>query len=373
MNKEEQYLNDQETTPVDVPEVLPAPVAENISEFSGSSQYDAPQHVEINGEVAPKEAFEFSPEMATEWGLLNPEEKAEAVELIQEAALLANVPETGNEKAEKAAKVSSLGTALALAEIPASQDGDREDVSLENASEKASFWKRTINMIYETAGKGARAGAIAATLGVATMAPMKSAQAGGFFDQLAGANIQRVIGGVDRVMRGTQEVQNTRQQQENLQMRIEQLDREKAELIRRTSGDTRVNQIQNSGENRARSIEIEANYKAQKAELKAQRVQAKADYLRNQNHSEVDEARYEANLARIDAQEARIDAQYETSRVREDVRVEDTRARIGRDAGNLSDRISQIEMEQERLRSEINRLELQKTQRVWETTRDITR
>lgn len=372
MNEREQYLNNEETTPV--PEISPEPVsAESLPEFSGPTSYEEEQRVEVNGEVIPPKAFEFSPEMATEWELLNPEEKIESIELIQEAILLASIPEIGNEKAETAAKISTLGTAFALAE--ASDDNGENQVkeAPEGETEKSSFWKRTLNTIYETAGKGARAAAIAATLGVATIAPMKTAEAGGFFEQLAGANIQQTLNKVDRVMRGTQEVQNTRHQQENLQMRIEQLEREKAELIRRTSGDTRVNQIQNTGENKARTIEIEANYKAQKAELRAQRAQAKANYLHNQNRSEVDEARYEASLARIDAQEARIDAQYETNHVRESVRVEDVGSRINRQAGNLSDRISQIEMEQERLHLEIQRLNIRKPQQIWETTRDITR
>lgn len=358
MNEEKQYLNDQEISPADIPQ--------GSGEFSGPTGYSSEQQFVVNGEVASEESFEFSPDMATEWEMLNPEEKADALGLITETVALANVSETGNAAAEKAAKLSSLGTAFALAETP------DEEVSVEGVAEEPSFWKRTINTIYETAGKGARAAAIAATLGVATLAPMKSAQAG-FFDQMGGVNVQQTINKVDRMMRGKQELQGINQQQENLRMRIDQLDREKAELVRRTSADGRVNQIQNVGENKARNIEIDANYKAQKAELKAQRAQAKANFLNNQNHTEVDEARYEANLARIDAQEARIDAQYETNHARENARVQDTSSRIDRDAGNLSDRISQIEMEQQRLQSEIQRLEIQKSQRVWDTTRDIAR
>src|SRR3989339_1908711 len=369
MNEEKQYLQNEEDSSLSVPELTPVTFsAENGEEFSGPSDYAAEQRITINGEVAPDEAFEFSPEMATEWELLSPEEKIDSIELVQEAVLLANVSETGNEAAEKAAKISSLGTAFALAEVPSLEDNVGE-VSFEAEADKPSFWKRTINTVYETAGKGARVAAIAATLGVATIAPMKSAQAG-FFDQLAGSNVEQTIRKVDRVMRGNQELQNIKQQQEYKQMRIDQLEQEKADLVRRTSGNTRVDQIQNTGENKARNIEIEADYKAQKAELKAQRAQAKADYLRNENRGEVEEARYEAALARIDAQAARIDAQYETNRARESVRVNDAGSRIDREGNNLSDRISQIEMEQERLRLEIKQLNVQKTQRAWETTRD---
>lgn len=372
MNEEKQYLQNEEDSSFSAPELTPVAFSvENGEEFSGPSGYAAEQHIIMNGEIAPDEAFEFSPEMATEWELLNPEEKAEAIEIIQEAVLIANVSETGNTEAEKAARVSSLGTAFALAEV-SSTDDDKESLAQVGEVENSSFWKRTINAVYETAGKGARVAAIAATLGVATIAPMKSAQAG-FFDQLAGSNVEQTIRKVDRVMRGNQELQNIKQQQEYKQMRIDQLDQEKADLVRRTSGNTRVDQIQNTGENKARNIEIEADYKAQKAELKAQRAQAKADYLRNQNRGEVEEARYEAALARIDAQAARIDAQYETNRARESVRVNDAGSRIDREGNNLSDRISQIEMEQERLRLEIKQLNVQKTQRAWETTRDISR
>lgn len=372
MNEEKQYLNNEEITPVPEGEVSPVFMSpESSAEFSGPSAYAAEQHIEINGETAPLEAFEFTPEMATEWELLNPEEKAESIELIQEAALLANVSETGNNAAEKAANISSITTAFALAPNT-SPEGNGGDASFETGVEKQSFAQRMLNAVYETAGKGARAAAIAATLGIATLAPMKSAQAD-FFGSLASQNIQRNINRVDRVMRGTQDVQNIKHQQEDKQMRIDQIERENAELVRRASGDTQVGQIQNTGENRVRNIEIEANYKAQKAELKAQRAQEKANYLRNQNPSEVDEARHEAALARIDAQAARIDAQHEMSQVREDVRVQNTNANIDHAAGNLSDRLNRNHMEQERLRAEIQRLEVQKTQKTWEATRDIAR
>lgn len=342
-----------------------------------SQEYIPQQHQTPSDVHASEDSAQFLPDILTEaetlslkkeFAEVSPKEQEEARMFAADVIAISAESESSNVEVRHAAIKSTLGTAFAVAPEGEIQE---EDVSRETPTVEP-FWRRTIHSMLKTAGRGARVSAIAATLGIATLAPMKNAEAG-FFDQLVGANVQQTLNKVDRMMRGKQDLENVNQQQENMRLRIDQLDQEKADLIRQTSGNIQVENIQNVGENKARTVETEANYKAQKAELRAQRAQLKADFLVKPNSSEVDQARYEAALARVDAQAARIDAQYEVNLARESVRVQATNSQIHRDESSTVARIHQIEMEQQRLQSEIQRLQVQKTQRIWDTTRDISR
>lgn len=342
---------------------------EGITEFSGPLAYGE-QHIEINGEAASANVFEFSPDMATEWDRLNPEEKAESVELIQESIILADLSEAGNEEARTAANISMLGTEFAFAEASPFDDEQQVSELTESEGEKQTFVKHMLSVVSGAAGKTARLTALATLFGVALVGPMKTAEARA--PESGGVVVlNKIFKNVDSAMKGTENQQRIMHQQEQNNLRIEALERQKDELVRRTSGDTRLNQIQNSGENRAATVRIEADYKAQKAHLSAQRARAQADFSRKTNPSDADRSIYEARLSQIDASEAQVDARYEINRARENMRVENSNARIDRDAGNLNDRISKIEMQQEDLRLKNDQLETKKPQGTWKTTQDI--
>lgn len=344
---------------------------EGITEFSGPLAYGE-QHIEINGEAASANVFEFSPDMATEWDRLNPEEKAESVELIQESIILVDLSEAGNEEARTAANISMLGTEFAFAEASPFDDEQQVSELTESEGEKQTFVKHMLSVVSGAAGKTARLTALATLFGVALVGPMKTAEArapesGGV------VVINKIFKNVDSAMKGTESLQKISHEQERNNLRIEALEQEKRELVRRTSGDTRLNQIQNSGENRAATVRIEANYKADKARLAARRASAESYFLRHniRNLPGADFRAYEAELAQIDASEAQVDARYEINRARENMRVENSNARIDRAAGNLNNRISQIEMQQEDLRLKNDQLETKKPQGTWKTTQDI--
>lgn len=355
MSEENQYFDNPEADSV---------VISDTAEFSGPAGYETEQNFEINGEIASPEVFEFSLADKKEWELLNPEEKTEATGLIQEAILLANVESTGNEEAEKAAQVSSLGTALAFAETPSSDDENRIDG--EDDGENPSFVKHIFSKVYETAGKGARVAALAATLGIAAITPMKSASAGGIFGNVSDRAVQETMNKVDRVFRGAQDVQGTQHEQRNNNMRIRQLERQKEELARRNATDTRYYETQANAEIRQSEIQAEATQKALRAQLKMERAQADADFRKNG-----DRARYEAKLSQLDVKEAQIDAQREISRVSIDARVANANQRIDRNAGHVEDKIDQIEMTQEDIDAQRPHVELQRTRSIWETVRDV--
>lgn len=352
---EENFLNNQENNPFDTTEVV---------EFSGPAGYEVAQNVEVNGEIASPQVFEFSPADKTEWEQLNAEEQTAATGLIQEAIILSNVETTGNKEADKAAQVSNIGTAFAFAEVPTSENEDQID--RETGVEAPSVVKRMLDTVYETAGKGARALALAATLGIAAITPMKSASAGGLFGN--DRAVQETMDKVDRVFRGTQDVQGTQHEQRKNDMRIRQLERQQRELERRNDADTRYYETQTNAEIRKSEIQAEATNKALKAQLKVERAQADADFRKNG-----DRARYEAVLSQLDVKEAQIDAQREISRASIDARMANANQRIDRNAGHVEDKIEQIEMTQEDIGAARPRVELKKTRTIWETVRDVLR
>ena len=251
--------------------------------------------------------------------------------------------------------MSNIGTALAFAEVPSSDE-----------EESPSVVGRILNTVYETAGKGARVLALAATLGIAAVTPMKSASAGGIFGN--DRAVQETMNKVDRVFRGAQDVQGTQHEQRNNDRSIRQLERQKMELERRNATDTRYYETQANAQIRQSEIQAEATYKALNAQLKAERAQAEVSFRKNG-----DRAAYEHTMSQLDVRGAQIDAQREISRVSIDARVANANQRIDRNAGHVEDKIDEIEMTQEDIDASRPRVELNKTRTIWETVRDVLR
>lgn len=216
-------------------------------------------------------------------------------------------------------------------------------------------------------------------LSTALVMPMKSANAaGGLFDI---QSVSGVLGKVERGMGGMQQRQEIGRQQENLRLQIDSIEHQKEALLQRSSGDARVGAIENRAESKSHPTVIDAQYRAEKAQIKAQRAQIRAAFLSRQQHNEsdplrqqhteADQANYEAQIARIDAREAQADERHEVNQAREEQRGSMKSMQIDQNMNNVNNQIAQMSMQQERLKGEIQRLELVKQRVMVDTARGV--